>query len=257
MCGGSTSVNYPGPTPQEQQLEQLQLTQLQHQSDMMNNLEPFMLQSMGLQKNADGSYAYTPEQQAMNDAAKANASTALQLQQQSEERQKEAMAGTLPLSTQLEQQKQLDFNALKETQASNGNDIMGDTLDNAVAKTTSGQQALESMQKVYANAANTEMNNVIQGQAQNPAEYGSLYQSTRIGSNPAAGGMNALASVYAPLGAEFSSAYSPYVSSQQMQLQAGMTNASNNQSFQNTLLSGLLNGGARVAGAYAGGGTGA
>lgn len=252
MCGGSTSVSYPGPTPQEQQLQQLQLTQLQKQSSEMDAFEPFVLQSMGLQKNSnpDGSffYAYTPEQQALNASAKANQGTALQLQTQSEARQKQAMDGTLPISAALQQAQDLSFKSLQEDQSKAGNAIIGDNLDNAVAKTTSGNQALQALRTTYANAKNTEMNNVIQNQSQNPASYGNLYMQSGGNANPGVGGAGYAANLYSSLTPMYNSAYQPYQAQQQGQFGADVNNANNTQSFYNSMLTGLLGAGGAALG---------
>jgi len=291
MCGGSTSVSYPGPTPAEQQLEQLQLQQLQQQSADMESFKPFVLQQYGLVSNPNYSqskvdqfdnqinawktssnptgtgaptdaqrqdainqleqakadylkqnpvYQYTPEQQARNQQLQQIQDQALRLQKAQGERQAQAIAGTLPLSAALVNQMGLDFQKLKTDQSNNGNEIIGDSLDNAVAKSTSGQQALEALRTTYGTLASNEQNAAI-NEAALPGVYGSQYTAaTQPGApNP---------SMFALNPQSYSSAYQPYIAQQQGQFQANATNASNNQSFYNTLLTGLLNGGSQAGG---------
>jgi hypothetical protein len=196
----------------------------------------------------NNTFEYTPEQQARNTQLKALQDQALELQKAQGDRQKLALQGKLPLSQQLIQQRDKDFSALKEDQLKAGNEIIGDSFDNAVAKTTSGQQALESLKKTYSLAADAETNAVI-NQAQLPGVYASLYSGSSANANPGAPG-----SSYAGLMPLYGQALQPYQMQRQGQFQADQFNANASNSFQNTLLTGLLNGAAYAGGSYAGAG---
>jgi hypothetical protein len=60
------------------------------------------------------------------------------------ERQEKALRGELPLSEALQEQKKREFQQFKEGQARIGNIVVGDTLEEAAAKGTGAQSALES-----------------------------------------------------------------------------------------------------------------
>lgn len=239
----------PGSATQTQ-LEELQLENLLMQQEDIKNFKPFVLQQYGLQEARDSEgnvtgYEYTPEQKARNTTLQQLADQSLDLQRRQGERQKQALDGTLPLSQQLIQQRDKDFAALKEDQGRNGNEILGDSIDGAVAKTTSGQQALESLKKTYGLLANNEQNAAI-NQAALPGVYGQQYQISSQNASP--GAPNIALEALNPAG--FSAAYQPYQARAALSQNNNQFNASASNSFNNSLLTGLLSA-AGTYGAYA------
>ncbi len=171
---------------------------------------------------------------------------ALKLQGLQQDRLEKALRGELPTSQALLQQKDKDFSVLKEDAGRNGNIILGDSLDNAVAKTTSGQQALESLKKTYALAQDAEQRGIISGEAALPGTYAGLYGASYQNGSPGApqGGS------YSGLIPMYGQAMQPYQFNRSGQLSASSANATN----RTNMITGLISTGVKGAAmAYTGG----
>lgn len=199
---------------------------------------------------ATSQYDYTPEQKAKNDQLQALQDQALKIQTANNQRVQDALAGKIGPSDALTRQKNLDFQVLQKNQGDLGNEVVGDSLDNATAKTTSGQQALAALKSVYGGLQATETNNIINGAPQVSGAYQSIY----MGGNPNAAS-TALSQTLGPLASltpQFSSAYAPYMQNQQLRYGANSTNATNTTNMITGLMSAGIGGVSRYAGAKAG-----
>ncbi|KKL90554.1 hypothetical protein LCGC14_1903540 [marine sediment metagenome] len=165
---GSTKVSTPAPTAvpppteeeiaiQKQQLKlmQLQVANLEKQQPLFEEsiaaqqaLKPFVLQSMGLKQNEDGSFVKMTEEEFLESLSGAdklsyeNLTLAL-------EREKKALLGELPLSVAGQQQKAKEFATFKEAMARSGNPITGDDPGTATATTTAGIQGLQAFNERF------------------------------------------------------------------------------------------------------------
>jgi len=95
------------------------------------------------------------------------------------ERQQKALAGELPVSQALTRQKQEQFNQFKEAQARQGNIILGNTPEEALAKGTGATAALSKFQERFGILEEQERRGVIVGE--NPLLQSALGQVGNIG----------------------------------------------------------------------------
>lgn len=198
-------------------------------------------------RSLETTYEYTPDQIAKNNQLKAIQDQQLAVQTANNARIQDALAGKIGPSDALTRQKNLDFQTLMNDENNKGNEIMGDSLDNATAKTTSGQQALSALKTTYGALQSGEINNIINGA---PAVSG-MYQAQYMGGNPNAASL-AMGGTLGPLGGispQLSAAYQPYQYQQLLQSQANASNAGGP-----SMLTGLLAGGASGAAAGSVGG---
>lgn len=146
--GDDVYVNVPGPTPEEIEIQREQLRLMREAVQRQENLEPFILKSLGLVKNPDGTYRKMTEDEyyaSLTDLEKkVYDTTKLML-----ERQQKALRGELPVSESLKQTKEREWKLFKEAMARAGNPIYGDTPEEATSPTTAGMQGIRQFQERF------------------------------------------------------------------------------------------------------------
>ena len=144
------SVAYAKGTPEpvpltaaEGEAQQLQLEALRRSARLEENLEPFVLQGMRLRRDDEGNIVRMTDEEFLESLSPSErlAHENLQL---SQERQRKALLGELPLTEAGQQRKADEFSTFKERMARAGNPITGDTPETATATTTPGIQGLRA-----------------------------------------------------------------------------------------------------------------
>lgn len=145
---GSTHVEAPKPTKEEIEIQREQLRLMRESAKKQENLEPFILKSLGLAKNPDGTYRKMTEDEYYSSLTdlerKVYDTTKLML-----ERQQKALRGELPVSESLRQTKEREWKLFKEAMARAGNPIYGDTPEEATSPTTAGMQSIRQFQERF------------------------------------------------------------------------------------------------------------
>ena len=98
--GGSTTVNYPGPSPQETELLELQIEQLKDMNADVDALRPYLLQSMGL-KDVNGKFIKMSDEEYYDSLSELDQG-GYDLAMAATERSLKAYAGELEISPALE-----------------------------------------------------------------------------------------------------------------------------------------------------------
>jgi hypothetical protein len=284
MGGGDTSVNYPGPSKEEKDLQREQLELLRMQRSETEAFKPILLEQYGITPTYDSSgkltgYEYTTEQQtrrskemALQDLSletmtkqleKLNAGpTALEKAQEEvgllqAERTKKALSGELPLSEGTVSRKQAEWDQFKESMARAGNPIFGDSPESSFSNTTAGNESLQAFNQAWKVAEDAERRGDISVGAQLVNESTSLASSLRGAAYGASSGFRSsglsttdLYQGVPELGTSkllpsYLSALQPYQLQRQGEFQADATNATNAA----TRYAGLMN----MTGAIAGG----
>lgn len=233
-------VNVPGPTPQEIELQQMQLDTLKKQNALYGQLEPYFLQQAGYKKDASGNLVKMTDDeyyQGLSNLEKAQYdATRLQAEQYTK-----ALKGELPLSQAVE-------NELTKQRA-NLESYMSRKLGPNWQQSTPGIQALAEFDK-QANALREEQ---MFGK-QTASSAMSIAQQQAYG-NLLANQMNQTA-VAPTWGSGLiglsSQAQQPYLQRAQMGLQANMANAQGQSSMMSGL-GGLLGTGLMAAATAYGG----
>lgn len=94
-------VNVPGPTAQEVELQQIQLDTIKKQNAYYAQMEPYILQNMGYKKDSSGNISKMSSDEYYNSLGEVDKST-YDINKLMLERQKNALAGKLPVSPALE-----------------------------------------------------------------------------------------------------------------------------------------------------------
>lgn len=140
QCKGDTSIGYPEPTEAELELQELQLELLQSQQEEMGLMQPWILSSMGLTIDEDGSYRKMTEtelQENMSEMERGQYDLAISAQ----ERLAKAYAGELDVSPALEQ-------SLGKQESQLG-EALAQRLGSDWAATTAGQQAMAGLKESH------------------------------------------------------------------------------------------------------------
>jgi hypothetical protein len=98
---GSSSVSYPGISPQEQELLDLQINQLKQQGEDTEQLRPYLLASMGLQEDAAGTITKMTDEEYYASLSELD-QKGYDLAMAATERSLKAYAGELEISPALE-----------------------------------------------------------------------------------------------------------------------------------------------------------
>ena len=131
----------------ELEIEKLNLQSLRRASQLEEDLEPFVLQNMRLIRENGAIRQMTDEEfRATLSPSQLQAHENLLATQ---ERQRKALAGELPLTEAGQQKKAEEFRIFKEAMARAGNPITGDTPETATATTTAGTQGLKAFTKRF------------------------------------------------------------------------------------------------------------
>ncbi len=136
---GSTSVEAPEPSPEERELQTLQLDLARQEAAQQEALRPFVLQNQGLTQDPETGEIrrLTPEE--LEAARTPGEQRAFDITRESQERQLAALKGELPVSPALEQELQQQQTRLEEG--------LSRRLGGGFATTTAGQQALARQQQ--------------------------------------------------------------------------------------------------------------
>lgn len=176
-------------------------------------------------------YEKTPERAAQDAALAPLKQQALELAKSQMDWQQKAYNGQLPVSDTLVQQKALDFAKLKEQLGQNGDVIMGDEPGSAVAKSTSGTQALTEFNKRYQALEDEERRGIMtQMNGSQNASVGTVAGGQQLQMN------GVPYSPYSSLMGGYNTAMQPYLQQQQGMFQSDMFNAQS----QNSRLTGLM-----------------
>jgi hypothetical protein len=160
--GGLVKINqqiaaYKSNTPQKRLDKTPERAALEKRFNSLQDAELSALEEQVNYYNSDEGKKLLDNQR--KNVASQSALSAAQLQ-----RQQDALDGKIGVSDVLSKQIQDQFNTFKEAQARNGNVIMGDSLDSAVAKGSSAQEALRAFQDNAKAAVQREKEAVIQGE---------------------------------------------------------------------------------------------
>lgn len=232
MNNAVVSTSYdktPERTAQDKQVADLQGAQMataQKANDALNKY----LDSL----NTDDYKAYQAAQQQLQ-------AQQTQIALQQGERTQKALDGTLPISQGTIDRKAADFQLLKENLARSGNAIIGDDPSSAYSLSSPGVQALKQFNQQYGTIEAQERQGQLDtgsqtyaqavglsgsigqnalnttGQLSNPGGYASTSTSLNPNSTPVQNNLNLVQG--------YSSAMNPYLQQQQLQFQAGQTNA--------------------------------
>lgn len=137
MCGGSTTVEAPKPSPEEAALQKEQLAILQQQQAETDLMTPYVLKGMGLVKE-NGAIRNMTEAERLAGMSELE-KTQYEVAKQQQERLSQAYAGKLPTSPALE--KNLEDEQRKMAEA------LSQRLGPNWMTTTPGQQAMSTFQK--------------------------------------------------------------------------------------------------------------
>ena len=230
-------------------------------------LRPLILQEMGIVAETDnkGTVKYRKmteeEYKATLNPVELQAYENLKL---ALERQEKALRGELPISETTKQQKEQEFEQLKEAMARAGHTITGDTPETATADTTAGIQSLKAFQQKWAvveeaerrgeltagaPAALQQFGMVSDTEARRTelmagypqlrtglaAGYGSQVVPLTTGIPQSAG----ILSQYQPLLSGYSSLLQPYQYQRGLEFQANVANAQARAQSQSSLFGGL------------------
>ena len=137
----------PPKSAQELEIEKLNVEALRRAAQQEEDLEPFVLQSLRLTRENGAIRRMTDEE------FRATLSPSQLLAHEnllaSQERQRKALAGELPLTEAGQQRKAEEFRTFKERMARAGHVIEGDTPETATATTTSGIQGLRAFNQRF------------------------------------------------------------------------------------------------------------
>jgi len=160
------------------------------------------------------------------------------------ERQEKALRGELPVSEATQRAKQDQFEQFKEAQGRIGNVILGDTPDEAAARGTGAQQALEGFRERFQVAEEAERRGEL-------SQGGALFQSA-LGQVPSlgAGFAGTIPQIASPFGLQaINQASSPFFQQQSLDLQRFALQQQAQQGQRKSSKSGLFGGIGGLAGA--------
>lgn len=228
--GGGQKAKVPKPTPQELEIQKMQLASLRAQEADMKLMRPFLLQSMRLKevktKSDKTGKTVTHLKKMTEDEYVSSLSEDERRQYKNillaQERETKALKGELPLTAEGQKEKAEEFIQFKEAMARVGSSISGDTPEGASATDTSGIQALGAFNRAWGLREEAERRGEL--------DTGSAMVLNRLGtsSNLSAVNYNARGGVtgfYAPLQQGAASAIDPYIRRAQMGTEASITNA--------------------------------
>jgi len=226
---GKGDVETPKPSAEELALMATQNELLQTQLDYTNQMMPVYAHQMHYSVGADGEWIQ------MTDNEWYNSSMTTDRQRQEWDiagkqmkRYEQALAGEIPLTQQMKDQKQTEFRQLADASG-----ITGDTVENAQAEDTIGVQKLGEFQKRWG----------LVEEAQRYGELGTAGQAALQGSSltgnlatQKVGTLSGIGQNYGGLANQFGNLLQPYQMYNQMDYQASAQNQSNQMQQQGSLL---------------------
>ena len=252
---------------QQLALQSRQMKLIEEEMADARALKPLILQEMGIVAETDkkGNVKYRKmteeEYKATLNPVELQAYENLKL---ALERQAKALRGELPISETTKQQKEQEFEQLKEAMARAGHTITGDTPETATADTTAGIQSLKAFQQKWAVIEEAERRGELTAGA--PAalqQFGMVsdaearrtglmagYPQLRTGLAAGYGGQvvplttgipqsAGILSQYQPLLSGYSSLLQPYQYQRGLEFQANVANAQAQAQTQSSLFKGL------------------
>jgi len=240
--GGSTY--YPGPSPEEQELMELQLEALKSKKEDWEKMEPWMLAAMGLIEEGGELRKMTEEEYLgqMSEIEKGQ----YELLQLAQERQRKAYAGELDISPALEK-------SLAGQEEQMG-EMLSQKLGPDWATTTAGQQSMSSFKE----RADLVREEARRGEIQGGGATTMAYLQQLSGLHGEKGGRYAqFAGRAGGLFAGYGAAMAPYQQQRQAAYQGGLYQQGLQSQQQTGLYSGLgslIGSGIQAYGAYKGAG---
>jgi hypothetical protein len=241
--GGGTTISPPTPTPEEIELQKLQLELLQQQKAEYGEMKPFILRSMGLRIDADGSIVKMTEEERLAEMTEAERNQ-YELALKGQERQARAYEGDLDISPALE--KGLSGQKTKIEEA------LSRRLGPNWQLTTAGQQAMGGFEERASLVREEARQSVIAGGSGNAlASLGYLSDVGTKQYGQAGGFPGRTGGLFSGAG----QAMQPYQQQRSMQYNAMMHNAMMRSQSRSGLMGGfgsLLGAGIQAYGTYAG-----